>query len=228
MNRCPITYATLADRDQIYLRAGLRIREGRFEVVDHGGRYILKPQSRDYFHQPENEDLTMRLARVVGIETPLHGLVRSRDGSWTYFIRRFDRQPRGPRLAVEDFAQLSGRTRETKYDASMEQVVRVIDRFTTYPVVEKLELLRRTLFCFLTGGEDMHLKNWSLITRGDLLEYFARDRLELRQAAIDDLLLTLRDVRPKWEDLITAAFLPPRLKDAYRDVLGQRWERLFS
>ncbi|MFO7653108.1 MAG: hypothetical protein R6X25_04720 [Candidatus Krumholzibacteriia bacterium] len=30
----------------------------------------------------------------------------------------------------------------------------MIDRFTTYAVVEKLELLRRTLFCFLTGGED--------------------------------------------------------------------------
>lgn len=252
---------------QSKLSARLRIKEGRFEVVDRGGRYILKPQSRDYPHLPENEDLTMRLARVVGIETPVHGLVRSRDGSWTYFIRRFDRQPRGPRLAVEDFAQLSGRTRETKYDASMEQVATVIDRYTTYPVVEKLELLRRTLFCFLTGGEDMHLKNWSLITRGarvqlapaydllnstialprateefalplhgkkrnlargDLLEYFASDRLDLRRAAIDDLLTTLRDARPAWEDLIEAAFLPPRLKDAYRDVVGQRWERLLQ
>jgi serine/threonine-protein kinase HipA len=148
------------------LSAKLRLKAGRFEVVDHGGDFILKPQTSLYPHLPENEDLTMRLAARVGIEVPVHGLVRSRDGSWTYFIRRFDRLPRGRKLAVEDFAQLSGRTRQTKYDASMEQLVTILDRFATFPAVEKLELLRRTLFCFLTGGEDLHLKNISLITRG--------------------------------------------------------------
>ena len=148
------------------LSAKLRIKAGCFEVVDRGGEFILKPQNPAYPHLPENEDLTMRLAARVGIEVPVHGLVRSRDGSWTYFIRRFDRLPRGRKLAVEDFAQLSGRTRQTKYDASMEHLVTILDRFATFPAVEKLELLRRTLFCFLTGGEDMHLKNLSLITRG--------------------------------------------------------------
>ncbi len=48
----------------------------------------------------------------------------------------------------------------------MEQVARVIEQYTTFPQVEKLDLLRRTLFYFLTGGEDMHLKNFSVITRG--------------------------------------------------------------
>lgn len=148
------------------LSARLRVKEGRFEIVDRGGEYILKPQSPLYPNLPENEDLTMGMAERAGIEVPVHGLVRSRDGSWTYFVRRFDRLSRGRKLAVEDFAQLSGRTRQTKYDSSMEQVGAVIDRFATFPAVEKLELLRRTLFCFLTGGEDMHLKNISLITRG--------------------------------------------------------------
>jgi serine/threonine-protein kinase HipA len=148
------------------LSAKLRVKKGCFEIVDHGGEYILKPQSPLYPNLPENEDLTMRMAAHAGIKVPVHGLVRSRDGSWTYFIRRFDRLSRGRKLALEDFAQLSGRTRQTKYDASMEQVGAVIDRFATFPAVEKLDLLRRTLFCFLTGGEDMHLKNISLITRG--------------------------------------------------------------
>ncbi len=148
------------------LSAILRPRERRFEIVDRGGTYILKPPHAEHPNVPENEDLTMRLAEAAGIEVPPHGLVRGRDGTWTYFIRRFDRLPRGRKIAVEDFAQLAGRTRETKYDASMEQVARVIEQYTTFPQVEKLDLLRRTLFCFLTGGEDMHLKNFSVITRG--------------------------------------------------------------
>ncbi len=148
------------------LSAVLRPKERRFEIVDRGGTYIIKPPHVQYPNVPENEDLTMRLAGAAGIEVPVHGLLRGRDGSWTYFIRRFDRLPRGRKVAVEDFAQLAGRTRETKYDASMEQVAKVIEQYTTFPQVEKLDLLRRTLFCFLTGGEDMHLKNFSVITRG--------------------------------------------------------------
>ncbi|MFO7654460.1 MAG: HipA domain-containing protein [Candidatus Krumholzibacteriia bacterium] len=147
------------------LSARLAVRDGRFEIVDTGGTFILKPQNSLYPHLPENEDLTMRLAAAAEIETPVHGLVRSRDDSWTYFIRRFDRLPRGRKLAVEDFAQLTGRTRRTKYDSSMERVATVLDRFASFPAVEKQDLLARTLFCFLTGGEDMHLKNFSLITR---------------------------------------------------------------
>jgi serine/threonine-protein kinase HipA len=43
----------------------------------------------------------------------------------------------------------------------------VIEKFCTFPLLEKRKLFRRVLFCFLTGNEDMHLKNFSLITRGN-------------------------------------------------------------
>lgn len=147
------------------LSARLAVGKGRFELIDRGGVFILKPQNGAYPNLPENEDLTMRLADLVGIETPQHGLVYARDGSLVYFVRRFDRFSRKGKLAVEDFAQLGGRTRATKYEASLEQVVAIIDRFATFPMVERLELFRRTIFCWLTGNEDMHLKNFSLITR---------------------------------------------------------------
>ena len=149
---------------QLKLSAVLRITEGRFEIVDRGGQYILKPQSADYPELPENEDLTMRLAAAVGIEVPIHGLVRSADESLTYFIKRFDRAGR-LRIPQEDFAQLSGASRDTKYDSSMEKVAGVIDTFCTFPVMERVKLFERTLFSFLVGNEDMHLKNFSLVTR---------------------------------------------------------------
>jgi len=152
---------------QSKLSARLAVKKGTFEIVDRGGRYILKPQSGHYPSLPENEDLTMRLAATVDIEVPQHGLLYSRDGTLTYFIRRFDRRGTGRKIAVEDFAQLAGRTRDTKYDFSMERLVGVIDRFATFPAVARLELFRRTIFSFAIGNEDMHLKNFSLIVDED-------------------------------------------------------------
>ncbi|MFH0730457.1 MAG: HipA domain-containing protein [Pseudomonadota bacterium] len=131
--------------------------------MDTGGRYILKPQNPQYPLLPENEDLSMHLASAAGITVPLHGLVYSIDGSMTYFIKRFDRVGKN-KLAVEDFSQLLGLTRETKYDASMEKIAHVIETYCSFPAVEKIKLFRQTLVNFLIGNEDMHLKNFSLMT----------------------------------------------------------------
>lgn len=147
--------------------AVLKPSEGRFELVTSGGRYLLKPENPLYPEVPANEDLTMRLAASAGVRVPPHGLLHTRDSGLCYFIQRFDRFGRNSKLAVEDFAQLLSLDRETKYDASMEQVASVVDRFCTFPVLEKVALLRLTLVVFLTGNEDMHLKNFSLITEQD-------------------------------------------------------------
>lgn len=147
------------------LSAVLDVKQGAFRIVDRGGRYILKPQNAIYPFVPENEGLCMQMAVAVGIEVPLTGLVMSKDSSWTYFIRRFDRIARTGKVHVEDFAQLSGRTRDTKYDASMEQVATLLERYCTFPKVEMARLFRRTLFNFLVGNEDMHLKNFSIIVQ---------------------------------------------------------------
>ncbi len=152
------------------LSARLNVKSNRFEIVDTGGEFILKPQNPQFSQLPENEDLSMHLAAAAGIEIPLHGLVYSRDGSVTYFIRRFDRISRNRKLAVEDFSQLLGMSRETKYDASMEKVAGVIEKYCTFPAIERIKLFRLTLVNFLIGNEDMHLKNFSLITRGDKIE----------------------------------------------------------
>lgn len=151
------------------LSATLKITEGRMEVVDRGGRFILKPPHLIFPELPENEALTMSLAAAAGIEVPVHGLLLNADHSHSFFIRRFDRQGWAKR-PVEDFAQLTGASRETKYNSSTERLIEVIDRYCTFPALERLKLLDRLVFAFLTGNEDMHLKNWSLITRDDKVE----------------------------------------------------------
>lgn len=144
--------------------AALRPSEERFELVDTGGRYLLKPENPLFPEVPANEDVTMRMAAAAGIETPIHGLIYTKGGGLCYVVRRFDRVGRGEKLAVEDFAQLLGLERETKYASSMEQVARVVEEYCTFPLPQKQELFRRTLVAFITGNEDHHVKNFSVLT----------------------------------------------------------------
>ncbi len=152
------------------LSAILNIKAGQFEITDKNGRYILKPQHHIFPELPQNEDLTMHLAAIVGIDTPLHGLVYANDSSLTYFIKRFDRKGQKDKLAVEDFAQLAGMSRDTKYGYSMEKLVTLLDNFCTFPAIEKAKLFKRVIFNYLIGNEDMHLKNYSVIVRDGKVE----------------------------------------------------------
>ena len=146
------------------LSAVLSVKNEKFTLADKGGKYILKPQHEYYPQLPENEDLTMRLADEIGLEIPVHGLLWSGDNTLTYFIKRFDRKGQNSKVPVEDFAQLAGLIRDTKYDYSMEKIVRLVDDYCTFPAIEKIKLFKLVLFNFLTGNEDGHLKNFSIIT----------------------------------------------------------------
>lgn len=98
-------------------------------------------------------------------------MVYSKDGSLSYFIKRFDRIARNKKLPVEDFSQLAGRSRDTKYDFTIEKIIHLIEKFCTFPAIEKIKFFKLVLFSFLIGNEDMHIKNFSLITRKNKVEF---------------------------------------------------------
>jgi len=152
------------------LSAVLDIKNSAFNIVDNFGKFIIKPQHHIYPQLPENEDLTMKMASACRIQTPLHGLVYSKDGSLSYFIKRFDRIARKQKIPLEDFAQLAGEKRESKYNYSVEKLIRLIETYCTFPHLEKIRFFKRFLFNFLVGNEDMHLKNYSLISVNDKIE----------------------------------------------------------
>ncbi|MFV8271257.1 HipA domain-containing protein [Flavobacterium sp. GT2N3] len=147
------------------LSAAISIVDQEFKIVDQFGTYIIKPQNDLFPQLPENENVTMRMAKVFGLDVPFHGMVYGKDGSLSYFIKRFDRYGKGNKLATEDFAQLTGNTRDTKYRFTMEKLIPVLDEFCSFPAIEKADFFKRILFCYVTGNEDMHLKNFSLITK---------------------------------------------------------------
>ncbi|MGM0641887.1 MAG: HipA domain-containing protein [Thermotogota bacterium] len=152
------------------LSAILNIQQSKFEIVDIKGKYIIKPQHHAYPQLPENEDLTMKMASKCGINTPIHGMVYSKDGTLSYFIKRYDRTGKNSKLHVEDFAQLAGEKRDTKYEYSVEKLIKLIDDNCTFPQIEKIRFFKRFLFNFLVGNEDMHLKNYSIISQNDKIE----------------------------------------------------------
>jgi serine/threonine-protein kinase HipA len=144
-------------------------KEQAFKEVENNGKYILKPQVRDYAQMPENEDLTMHLLAISGIQVPWHGLVKCSDESLSYVIKRFDRTNK-EKIPMEDFAQLIGASRDTKYDVSFEKVVETIEEHCTFPTIENFKLFQRVILAFLLGNEDFHLKNISLYTKAKKVE----------------------------------------------------------
>ncbi|PWD98316.1 HipA domain-containing protein [Marinilabilia rubra] len=139
-----------------------RNRENRLTLVGVLGNYILKPPTPQFTNLPENEDLTMHLAGIFNIKVVPHSLIRLKSGELAYITKRIDRVG-GKKLPMEDLCQLSERLTEDKYKGSMEQVGKVIMQHSSNPLFDAQVFFELTLFSFLTGNADMHLKNFSLI-----------------------------------------------------------------
>ena len=138
-------------------------RKKRFTIVGLWGNYIFKPPFELYSEMPEIEDLTMHLAELLNINTANHSLIRLQSGELGYLSKRYDRL-KDKKLHVEDMAQLTGNLTERKYSSSMEKVSKIISKYSDYSGNDLLRLFELTLFCYLTGNADMHLKNFSLLT----------------------------------------------------------------
>jgi serine/threonine-protein kinase HipA len=243
------------------LSAAISIVDQEFKIVDQFGTYIIKPQNDLFPQLPENEDVTMRMAKVFGLEVPFHGMLYGKDGSLSYFIKRFDRYGKGSKYATEDFAQLTGNTRDTKYRFTMEKLPLVLDDYCSFPAIEKADFFKRILFCYVTGNEDMHLKNFSLITKNgkttlapiydflnstiaiknpaaeialtlkgkksnlkavDFVDFFGKERLQLNEKTIANILEQMKKATPEWKELLEISFLSDDMKDKYLELLETR------
>ncbi len=136
--------------------------DNRLTIVGLWGDYIFKPQSDRYFQLPENEDLTMHLAEAAKIKVVPHSLVRMADGKLGYITKRIDRSKNGEKIDMEDMCQLTLHPTEYKYKGSHEQIAKAIMQYCDMPKLNITNYMQLLLFCFVTGNNDMHLKNFSL------------------------------------------------------------------
>lgn len=134
----------------------------RLTIVGLWGSFICKPQTMQFKSMPETEDLTMHLAEVAKIDVVPHTLMRMADGTLCYLTRRIDRDAKGEKIAMEDMCQLTERQTEYKYKSSYERIAKAIAQYSSMPKMDVTNFFETVLFSWITGNNDMHLKNFSL------------------------------------------------------------------
>lgn len=149
------------------INKGGRNEPDRFTIVGLWGRYILKPQTDRFPHLPELEDLTMHLAEVAKINVVPHCLIRFSNGELCYITRRIDRTNNGEKLHMEDMCQLTEKLTEHKYKGSYEQIAKTIHKFSAVAKLDVINFWEQVIFSWITGNADMHLKNFSLYSKGE-------------------------------------------------------------
>ena len=136
--------------------------EGRLTILHAlDGHYILKPQNTSYPEMPENEHLSMRLAELFKIKVVPSNLIRLKSGELCYLTKRIDREPNGNKIHMIDFLQIM--ELEDKYKSTMEHLGKQIGDLSENTLLDKLRFFELTIFNYIIGNNDMHLKNFSMI-----------------------------------------------------------------
>lgn len=126
-----------------------------------GGQYIFKPPSHQFTEMPENEHLTMRMAEAFGIRVVPSSLIKLSSGELSYVTKRIDRSEKGKKTHMLDMFQITEAF--DKYKSSMEKVGKALDSYSNNTLLDKIFYFELAVFSFLTGNNDMHLKNFSMI-----------------------------------------------------------------
>ena len=161
----------------------------RLTIVGLWGGYICKPH----------------------IEVVPHTLMRMADDTLCYLTRRIDRTFAGEKIAMEDMCQLTERQTEHKYKSSYERIGKAVLQYSSLPKMDVTNFFELVLFSWLTGNNDMHLKNFSLYEVADMIRltpaYDLLNAVIINPKDDEELALTLngRKKRLKREDFIKSA-----------------------
>ena len=228
-----------------------------------GGGYIFKPPSDKYPQMPQNEHLTMRVSETFGIRVVPSSLIRLESGEISYITKRVDRKEEGEKIHMLDMFQITEAF--DKYKSSMERVGKTIGMYSENPLLDKYFFFELALFSFLSGNNDMHLKNFSMIESVsgwilspayDLLnvtiinpdddeelaltmegkkkkfkrEHFARlgEGLGLTSKQVNGVFKRFHNNKSEAMRWIDNSFLTPEMKEVYKEVLEERYTRIFS
>jgi len=239
-----------------------RKAENRLTVVGAlGGQYILKPPNEHFPEMPANEHVTMRMAEAFGIRVMPSALIRLKSGELSYITKRVDRTESGEKIHMLDMFQITEAF--DKYKSSMEKIGKALHEYSDNTLLDKLLFLELSVFSFLTGNNDMHLKNfsmmespsgWVLAPAYDLLNvailipedseelaltldgkkkklnwsHFEKlgKNLELTDKQIQGVYKRLLKNKPKAHDWINRSFLSDKMKEAYTELVENRYKKL--
>lgn len=104
----------------------------------------------------------MHLAEAAKISVVPHSLIWLADGELGYITKRNDCTKNDDKIDMEDMCQLTLHPTEYKYKGSHEQIAKTILQYNYTPKLDLTNYIQLVLFYFVTGNNDMHLKNFSL------------------------------------------------------------------
>lgn len=105
--------------------------------------------------------------QVYGIQTAECALGFFQNGEPAYITKRFDYHKEGSKIAQEDFASLTGHSKEIdgesyRNSGSYEDLVRYLKKYVSAFAVEIEKYFERIVFNYLFSNGYAHLKNFSL------------------------------------------------------------------
>lgn len=150
--------------------------------------YIVKQSHVRLSNIVVNEQLCLLTAKKLGIDVPESFVIQTEknktgDADILFATKRFDRfidqdsrelndLPVPYRLHQEDFAQALGINSSQKYEKNgehyLKQMFNIIRSYSANPIEDQFKLWRITVFNFLIGNTDNHIKNYSLLYNKDL------------------------------------------------------------
>jgi serine/threonine-protein kinase HipA len=134
----------------------------RMTFTDLWGRFIFKPKGEPP-HLPENEHLCLKLAESAKIQVEKGALIPTNSGELGFIAVRFDRDVYHNEYHQEDFCQILNKETFKKYNGSLEQVGKILKQQSDFPGDNLYRLYELTVFNFIIGNVDAHLKNISLV-----------------------------------------------------------------
>lgn len=156
-------------------KQSLLLEKNKLRLTQPGerGQYILKPiPFRPPFGKteelPANEHLTIQIAKqVYSIASAECALIFFKNGEPAYITKRFDINNKGEKIAQEDFASLSGISKEKdgenyRNQGSYQDAAMILQKHVTAYSVEAEKYFERIVFNYLFSNGDAHLKNFSL------------------------------------------------------------------
>ena len=164
--------------------------------------HIVKQSHVRYKNIVVNEQLCLLTAQKLGIEIPESFILQTQaekvnDEDVLFASRRFDRDfdkdsriidgLKTPyRLHQEDFAQALGIKSSDKYEKEgqgyLKKMFDLLLKHSSNPIEDSLKLWRRTVYNFLIGNTDNHIKNSSLM--------YSKDLSSIRLAPFYDVICT--------------------------------------
>lgn len=226
--------------------------QARIIPAKTGAYEIRTPQAKPLY-LAEAEDLCLKMAALVGIETVNHSLVEDAEEELILLIKNSP--------TTKSLGELLGMAANNYSTGSYEQLIKAIEKLSARPGLDKINMAERILFAFLSGCSGLDWGNVYINTNNNTLSPLnvASPSTLLQPALANEMTLLLGGKRSNineqsfdrlfekvgintvaannskrkftrilrsWFELVEESYLPERLKRNYIHILIKRAEQL--